>query len=83
MDSHIRQDFPPNMTDSWFLVISACITETSTCMLLTPEIDRATRPFLKFDTRHIIGPFDMQQGFPIDMRQGYFLNSTCDMGINK
>ena len=35
------------------------------------KIDRATWPFLKFDMRH---------GYLSDMQQGYFLNSTCDIG---
>ena len=47
---------------------------------LTPKINRATRPFLKFD----IGPSDMRQRGKnySDMGHSLFLNSTFDMGIN-
>ena len=38
----------------------------------TPKIDRATWPFLNFDMRH---------GHLSDMRHGYFLKSTCDIGL--
>ena len=47
----------------------------------TTKIDSATWPFLKFDTA--TGPFlkfDMRHGHLSDMRHGYFLKSTCDIG---
>ena len=47
----------------------------------TTKIDSATRPFLKIDKA--TGPFlkfDMRHGHLSDMRQGYFLNLTCDIG---
>ena len=37
----------------------------------TTKIDSATWPFLKFDMRH---------GHLSDMRHGYFLKLTCDIG---
>ena len=40
----------------------------------TPKINRAIRLFLKFDT----GTVDILK---IDKRQGYFFNSTGDMGL--
>ena len=48
----------------------------------TTKIDSATRPFLKFDTatRPFL-KFDMRHGHLSGKRQGYFLNSTGDMGL--
>ena len=52
-------------------------------MALDPKFDRATPLFLKF--AYDMEPIDMRQGFQKynDMRQAYFLNSTCNMAINK
>ena len=50
-------------------------------MGMDPKMDRATRPFSKFDTA--TGGFlkiDRRHGDLSDMRQGLFLNSTGDMG---
>ena len=47
----------------------------------TTKIESATRPFLKID--RATGPFlkfDIRHGHLSDMRQGYFLTLTCDIG---
>ena len=47
----------------------------------TTRIDSATWPFLKFDTATGASPkFDMRNGHLSDMRHGYFLKSTGDIG---
>ena len=46
------------------------------------QINRATQPFLNFDTAtRAFLQFDMRHGHLRDMRQGYFLNLTGDMGL--